>query len=266
MKNGTQLIAAVALALPAGCAAPTRTTSAPGRTLVIATDAAFPPFHYTDEQGHVTGHDVELAIEAARRARYRAEVIVVRPYSALFDGLLSGRHHLVAATTGLTPQRQAAFALSIPYFDTCQAILVRTGPGEPAGLSDLKGRRVGAAGDGTSARALAGLSGVQAVRLDSSSGALAELTAGRIDALVNDEFEAVSAARRQPELLRVLAEQAAPESYVFVMHPANLKLKSQIDEALRDMERDGTMTQLRSRFGLDRPADWPVLQSKLAPP
>ena len=103
----------------------------------------------TDDSGQVTGFDVELARTLATRAGYEPRIIAI-PYEHLFDDLLAGAFEVVAATTGITPERRQIYAFSDPYFDTCQAALVRTGADEPTSLADLAGRRVGAAGAGTS--------------------------------------------------------------------------------------------------------------------
>lgn len=110
--------------------------------LRIVSDATFAPFHYIGDDGVATGFDIELARLMADRAGFRP-VILVRPYDQLLKGLNTGDHDLVAATTGVTPERELIYLFTTPYFETCQTALVRTGPGEPVTIADLRGRRVG---------------------------------------------------------------------------------------------------------------------------
>ena len=136
-----------------------------GRSLLrIASDATFRPFHYLDQAGSATGFDIELARLVAERAGFEA-IVVVRPYDQLFSGLATLEHDVVAATTGVTPERERHYLLTTPYFETCQAALVRAGADEPTTLAALGGRRVGAAGSGTSALALHALPTGEPVRL-----------------------------------------------------------------------------------------------------
>lgn len=230
--------------------------------IVIATDAAFPPFHLIDDNGMVSGYDIELARAVLRSAGYETQT-VVRPYGELLPGLLKRRHDLVAATTGITPERQRSYLFSTPYFETCQAVLVRVGEHEPKTLGELAGRRVGAAGTGTSARALRNLPGVERVRLGKGTQGLPALLSGEIDALVIDEFEVVSAARKDSDRLNVLDEPAALESYGFVLAPDQAQLARQVNAALQKLRDDGTIARLKQRFGLNRDRDWPIAAFRL---
>jgi len=181
-----------------------------GRALRIASDATFPPFHYLDGSSSPTGFDIELARLVVERAGFQP-VVMVRPYDDLLPGLTSGAHDLVAATTGVTPEREKVYLFTRPYFETCQAALVRVGPNEPATMAYLTGRRVGAAGSGTSARALRGLAGVEPVPLGKGQAGVPSLEKGDIDALIVDEYGAVATARASQGRLRVLPEPIALE-------------------------------------------------------
>jgi ABC-type amino acid transport substrate-binding protein len=236
------------------------------REVSIATDATFPPFHYIDETGVATGFDVELASELVRRAGYEPRIVVV-PYDQLFDSLLAGSYQLVAASTGITPERGEKYLFTSPYYDTCQAALVRVGEGEPANLTDLAGLRVGAAGAGTSVKALEAISGVVPVLLSEGEateaviqedGRVPVLEDGSIDALIVDEMDAVAAARASDGRLRVLSEPVALEQYGLVLAPDHADLKRALDQALETFRQDGSLAQLESKYGLDRGDDWPI--------
>ena len=234
--------------------------------LTIATDATFPPFHYFDDSLTVTGFDVALATALGDRSGYRARAITI-PYEFLFDDLLAGAYDVVAATTGITSEREQIYLFSDPYYDTCQAALVRVGDGEPLSLADLAGRRVGAAGAGTSVKALDNLPDAIHVLLGEreatedtikEDGSVPVLENGDIDALIVDEMDAVEAARASNGRLRVLREPVALEQYGFVFAPRNDHLKDQFDRALAAMQADGSLEALLIEFGLDRGEDWPI--------
>ncbi len=229
--------------------------------LRIASDATFPPFHFVGESGEPTGFEIEIARLVAKRERFQPEVVVL-PYDELLPGLTTGAHHLVAATTGITPEREKLYLFTKPYFETCQAALVRAGENEPKTLAELSGRRVGAAGAGTSARALAGLQAVEAITLGKGEAGVPFLEEGKIDALIVDEFGAVRTARASNGRLRVLAEPVALERYAFVLSLTSTDLKAAFDSSLAALEEGGRLEELRKKFGVERDEDWPV---KLAP-
>jgi ABC-type amino acid transport substrate-binding protein len=235
----------------------------PKQVLRIASDATFPPFHYVDGSA-ATGFDIELARLIAERAGFQP-VVLVRPYDDLLAGLTSGAHDLVAATTGVTPEREKLYLFTRPYFETCQAALVRVGPREPATITDLRGRRVGAAGSGTSTRALRGIAGVEQVSLGKGQAGVPALEKGDIDALVVDEYGATAAARASKGRLRVLAEPLALERYAFVLPPGRDELKRVLDRALGKLEGEGRVRALQLRFGVERGEGWPVQSSGVVP-
>lgn len=223
--------------------------------LRIASDATFAPFHFTDDQGRPGGFDIELARAVAERAGFTPEVLVLA-YDDLFSGLKAGSHQMVAATTGITLDRQQLYLFSEPYFTTCQVAVVRTGPMEPAMLADLRGARIGAGAAGTSTKAMQTIDGEQ-VHLGDGEG-LAALAAGRIDAFIVDEFDGVAAARDSQGRFRVLSEAVLPERYAFVLAAGRADLKERIDQALAELEGEGEIARLRVLFGVERGPDWPV--------
>lgn len=225
--------------------------------LRIASDATFPPFHFIGESGEPTGFEIELARLVAAREGFEPRVVVL-PYDDLLPGLASGAHELVAATTGITPEREKLYRFSKPYFETCQAALVRVGEEEPTTLAELAGRRVGASGEGTSARALSALQGVEAVALGKGEAGVPFLEEGRIDALILDEFGAVRTARSSNGRLRVLPEPVALERYAFVLSLESDELAAAFDSALEALEREGRVDELLRKFAVERDPDWPV--------
>jgi ABC-type amino acid transport substrate-binding protein len=238
----------IASAFAAGCA------SAP---IIVATDAVFPPFHEVDASGALVGYDIEVARIALERAGARARFVRAENYAALFTGLERGDHDVVAATTGITPERLERYGFTRPYFETCLAVLVRAGPGEPGTPAALAGRRVAASAGTTSARAAHAIARATVVETARAADSLAALRSGAVDAVIVDEFEAVPWARAAEDL-EVLADAAATESYGLVMRRGDADLKRRLDAALDAMEADGTLARLRESFGLERPADWPV--------
>ena len=255
-RGAAALAAVFAAVLLAGCerkAAPAGATA----VLNIGTDAIFPPFHLKDEHGHVTGYEVELAKRVARAAGFDPQIKVM-PFNQLLAGLDDGTIDMVAATHGITPERQEKYLFSLPHFDTCQAVVVRKGDGQPATLADLAGKRVGASGDGTSARAARNLPGVEYVRIEAGKDAVEELLAGNIDAFVIDEFEAVDFQQRKPDALAIIPEPAAPEQYAFVMKLGRDDLKRKIDAALAGIVNSAAGAELQDRHGAVRRPGWPV--------
>ena len=239
----------VGLSLLLGCA------QAPELVVLrVATDATFPPFHYI-EQDAITGFDVELARAVASVSGASAEVRVVT-YDALWSGLEEGAHDVVAASTGVTAEREARYLLSSPYYATCQVAVVRAS--SPATqLAHLTDSTVGAEGSGTSYLALQSLPARRRLQLADDEGRKS-LQTGGIDAWIIDEYAGVRAAEQSNGQLRVLPESVAVEEYAFVFARGNTSLKARVDNALKELEESGRLAALAQEFGLLRGPQWPV--------
>jgi ABC-type amino acid transport substrate-binding protein len=245
-----QLLVTLGLLLSVAC---TTNTTPPG--LRIASDATFAPFHFLDENETPTGFDIELARAVAIEAGFVPQVVVLA-YDELFSGLQANTHDMIAATTGITPEREQLYLFSAPYFATCQVAVVRAGPGEPQSLADLRGARIGAGGAGTSFKAMQTIAG-EHVRLAEGQGEAA-LADGSIDAWLVDEFDGVAAARGAQGNLRVLPDPVALEHYGFVIGHDRQELKDRLNWGLAALVERGEVARLRARFGVERGPDWPV--------
>ena len=245
-----KLLVVLGLSLIAGC-----DTESQLPVLRIASDATFAPFHLVDESGNPSGFDIELARALATHAGFVPEVMVL-PYDDLFSGLVAKTHDVVAATTGITPEREQVYLFTHPYFETCQVAVVRTGPGEPTKLSDLTGMRVGAGGAGTSMKAMQSIN-AEHISLDEGQG-VPSLEAGLVDAWIVDEFDGVAAARESGGRLGVLPEPVALEYYGFVLARDRQDLKLRLDQSLAELEENGEIARLRAKFGVERGPEWPV--------
>ena len=225
--------------------------------LRIASDASFPPFHFIGDDGVGTGYDIELARAVAEHAGYRANVRIVA-YAALFTGIEDGSHDVVAATTGMTAEREARYLFSSPYFETCQVAVVRSGANEPRRrIIELADRRIGAAGSGSSAQAMYEVLAAEHVAIPDGQGP-ALLASRRIDAWITDEFEAVAFARASFGEYVVLPDPVAKEAYGFVMAGNRHELRDDLNDALLTLRNSGLVEELEERFRVVRDREWPV--------
>ena len=93
-------------------------------TLTVGTNAEFPPFEYTLDDGSVVGLDIELAKLIAKKAN---KTLVVK--NTMFDSLLleleNGSVDFVIAGMTVTEERLAQVDFSASYYTSEQAVIVR---------------------------------------------------------------------------------------------------------------------------------------------
>lgn len=211
-----------------------RATATAERDVVrVASDLDNPPFAFVDAAGRPGGRDVEMMELVAREAGLELEWRRM-PFEDLLDAVAQGQVDVVCATIGVTPERARRVDFTQPYFETTQAVLVRTGAGEPRWLSDLAGRRVAASRDTTSGRAARARLGRSELVFESKSGLSPSqrLLAREVDAVVLDRPSADDRARESDGALAVLDEQLAVERYALVVAPERDELRERLDAAL----------------------------------
>ena len=93
-------------------------------TLTVGTNAEFPPFEYTLDDGSIVGFDIEIAKLIAKKAN---KTLVVK--NTLFDSLLmeldSGSVDFVIAGMTVDEERSAQVDFSQSYYTSEQAVIIR---------------------------------------------------------------------------------------------------------------------------------------------
>lgn len=96
--------ASCALALVAG------TAQAQERNLRIAFDVPYEPFEYKDENGELTGFEVELADAMCEEMNANCE-FVIQAWDGMIPGLLARKFDLIMSSMSITPEACRARAL-----------------------------------------------------------------------------------------------------------------------------------------------------------
>jgi polar amino acid transport system substrate-binding protein len=140
-------VAAIGFMLAAGTlVAPASAQDALDRILrahkiTIAVQNDVPPYSLLNKDNQLDGFDIEVAKQIAKDLGVEPVFMVV-PGGSRIPALVSGRADIVVATLGLTPQRAAAVALSIPYTAFPQVIISQNNEGFH-NFADLKDKVVG---------------------------------------------------------------------------------------------------------------------------
>lgn len=103
--------ASCALALMAGG------TQAQERDLRIAFDVPYEPFEYKDENGELTGFEVELAEAMCAEMNANCE-FVIQAWDGMIPGLLARKFDLIMSSMSITEERAERVLFSEPYYNT----------------------------------------------------------------------------------------------------------------------------------------------------
>ena len=109
--------------------------------LVVATDAAWPPFEYMEGE-NVVGVDLDIAKDIADGLGVELEVINVS-FDSLSMYLENGEADLALAAITVTEDRAEAMEFSEPYCESSQYIVVKDDNEDVKSIDDLAGYTVG---------------------------------------------------------------------------------------------------------------------------
>jgi len=227
-------------------------------TLRVGMDASFPPFESIGADGSLVGFDVYLAQELGQRMGVEVQFVANLPYDGLYDALTADRVDVVISALVVNPDRMSDFAYSASYFDAGQVLVVRP-PSVPSaregdergsgirGMDDLSGRALavefGTRGDMEARKWARRLPGLTIVPYQTADEALAAVAVGEADVALVDRVSALAATG-----LTIVGEPVVEEPYAVAARKKSQRLLWAINEALAEMEADGTITALVERW------------------
>lgn len=217
----------------------------------IGTEGTYAPFTFHDKSGKLTGFDVEIAEEIAKRIGVQAEFIETK-WDGMFAGLDAKRFDAIVNEVSIRPDRQEKYDFSDPYIVSKAVLIVRQDENNIKKFEDLKGKK--SAQSLTSNLAdIAKSFGATLVQTDGFNQAVDLLTSGRVDATINDSLSYLDLKKQKPNVpIKVVAEYKDADRNGVMINKGNKELVEAINKALSDMKNDGTYLKISQKwFGAD---------------
>ncbi|NHC42201.1 transporter substrate-binding domain-containing protein [Bacillus sp. MM2020_1] len=266
IKHGyIYLLSFILLVALAGCGQTTKekkTTTAWDKiknkgTLVVATSGTlYPASYHEDKANNLTGYDVEVVKEVAKRLHLKAQFKEMG-FDGILPSLQSGMVDIGANDIEAMKEREKSFDFSEPYKFSFGSMLVRKK--DQSGihsLTDLKGKK--AAGAATSIFSqIAKQYGAKIVTYGNASNDvyLRDVALGRTDVILNDYYLQSIAVKMMPQFNLEINPHLfyMQSSSALVTKKGNKELMSKINSTLDEMKKDGTLSKLSKEFfvGLD---------------
>ena len=131
-----------ALALVLALAAPLAPAhAADGKTLVVPTNATFPPLEFVDMNKEIVGYDMDIIKAIAEEAGLEKNFMNTS-WDGIFAALESRQADIIASSVTITDKRKKAMGFSDPYCEIRQAVVVSTNS-DLKNLKELDGKKVG---------------------------------------------------------------------------------------------------------------------------
>lgn len=220
-------------------------------TFILGFDPGFPPMGYTDEKGDYIGFDIDVAKEIT--ARLGVE-LVLQPidWAAKELELAGGNIDCIWNGMTVTPEREEAMSLSLPYLENAQIICVlKDSPYNT--LADLSGKVLSLQAGSSAEDALNGAAEFkqtlkEVVAFDNNVTALMDLDNQNSDAVLLDQVVANYYIAQKNADYRVLDESLAPEKYAIGFRKGDVALTEEVNNLLLAMAEDGTLAEISTTW------------------
>ena len=109
--------------------------------LVIGVEGTYPPFTYHDNNGELTGLDVELGKALAEKLGVEVE-FQEAAWDSLLIGIDTGRFDTVINSVSITDERAEKYDFSDPYYYEARRVVVRADDDSIHSPEDLNGKKI----------------------------------------------------------------------------------------------------------------------------
>ena len=229
------------------------TGMAMAETLKMATNAAFPPYEfYDDETGEIVGIDAEVAAAICEKLGYELEIVDM-DFDAIIPAVTTGKIDFGMAGMTVTEERMQSVDFTTSYATGIQVVIVKE-DSEITSVDDLFaeganhkiGVQQGTTGDLYCSWDIEdeGLGSVE--RYKNGTDAVLALTSGKVDCVVIDNEPAKNYIAAN-EGLKILDTEYAVEDYAIAL-AKDSELTEKINAALEELIADGTVQAIIDKY------------------
>ena len=227
--------------------------------LLVATDAAYPPFESVDTTSNlIVGFDIDLLNAIAEGQGFTINAQNA-PFDTIFINLAAGQYDLVISAATITEERQKTVSFSNPYFVAGQVILVREADKDTVSSpDDLIGKKIGVQLGTTGAEAAKGIKDAKVSEYPTFPEAAQALANGDVDAVVNDNATSLTYILNTPDLkLVVVGSSFTTEDYGIAVRKDCGDLLTKVNTGLAEIIASGKYAEIyRKYFGEDPSAEF----------
>ncbi|MCD1631673.1 transporter substrate-binding domain-containing protein [Marinobacter sp. KM021] len=236
--------ASCALAMIAG------TAQAQDRNLRIAFDIPYEPFEYRDENGELTGFEVELATAMCEELNANCE-FVIQAWDGMIPGLLARKFDLIMSSMSITPERAERVLFSEPYYITPGGWF---GPDsfntDVTDMDAMKGKNIGVQrGTTMDTYVTENMGGVVSIkRYTTAEDMVLDLEGNRLDAVFVDYPVGEQTILNREGYKEVGEPVKLGDGVGVAMRKRDTQLAEDINAALKKLKEDGTYDAIMEKY------------------
>ncbi len=215
-------------------------------TLTMGTNAAFPPYEFTDDAGNVVGIDAEIAQAVADKLGKKL-IIKDMDFDSLLTAVQGGSCDIVFAGMTVTDERKQAVNFTQTYATGVQVIIVKDGS-DIKTADDLEGKMIGVQKGTTGDIYCTDDYGQENVKqFDNGALAIEALKNGQVDCVVIDNEPAKNFVKANAGL-KILDTEYVSEDYAAAIAKENTELLDAVNKAMDELKADGTIDKIIKKY------------------
>ena len=213
--------------------------------LIMSTNAAFPPYEMTTDDGGFEGIDVEIAQAIANKLGLELEIDDME-FTAALEAAQSGMSDMVMAGVTVNEDRLAVMDFSNTYATGVQVVIVKEG--SDVTLDNLGEQLIGVQNGTTGWQFCSDEFGDDHVSaFDNGITAVQALMQDQVDCVVIDQGPAEVFVSENAGLT-ILETEYAVEDYAIGVAKGNEGLLNAINTALAELQADGTIQSIIDKY------------------
>ena len=238
-------VASSAAASSEAASAAADVTTVEAGKLTMATNATFPPYEMTTDNGTIEGIDVDTAQAIADKLGLELQIDDM-DFDAALLSVQQGKADIAMAGVTVTDERKAVMDFSDSYATGIQSIIVPEGS-DITSPDDLAGKKIGTQRGTTGYIYCSDDFGDDAVvAYDDGLTAVQALNNGQVDAVVIDNAPAKEFVAANPGLV-ILDTSYAEEDYAIGLAKGSA-LEDAVNAALEELKADGTLQSIVDKY------------------
>lgn len=235
-----------------GCGSGDKGSDGKKEKLVVLTNSGYPPYEVLDEDGNLSGFDIDLMNELAKVTGYEVEIKDVK-FDAIVASVKAGKADIGIA--GITPSkdRKKSVDFSDVYYsgeDSQNYLLYKTNSGIET-QDDLKGKKIGCQMGTVQYEAAIYFQDNKDAKVDAKddyASIVAEINKGNNDAAIVEKAVAFEFAQQDPEFKYFKLEGLAALEGNAMAFKKGSPLVEEFNKGIQELKDNGTLDKLIKKY------------------
>ncbi|NVD34776.1 transporter substrate-binding domain-containing protein [Marinobacter lutaoensis] len=216
----------------------------------IAFDVPYEPFEYKDENGELTGFEVELADAMCKEIQAECE-FVIQAWDGMIPGLVARKYDAIMSSMSITPERAERVLFSDPYYITPGGWFARNDfDTDVTDMEAMKGKVVGVQrGTTMDTYVTENMSGIVTIkRYTTADDMVLDLEGRRLDVVFVDYPVGEQTILSKDGFKEVGEPVKLGEGVGVAMRQRDKDLAEQVNAALKKLKEDGTYDAIMKKY------------------